>query len=104
MMAAPLEIRTQRPPMPASKRKFDAARFPYRPLALAPRAGRARPRLPLAAVGVRQGMQNTYRFPASTPAILLTDDYNPIDFYDLWLKERVRRAILETTDGDILLG
>lgn len=59
---------------------------------------------PLAAVGVRQGMQNTYRFPASTPAILLTDDYNPIDFYDLWLKERVRRAILETTDWDILLG
>lgn len=59
---------------------------------------------PLAVVGVRLGMQNTYRFPASTQAMLLTDDYNPIDFYDLWLKERVRRTILETTDWDILLG
>ena len=36
--------------------------------------------------------------------MLLTDDYNPIDFYDLWLKEKVRRTILETTDWDILLG
>jgi spermidine synthase len=59
---------------------------------------------PLAEAGVRQGLQNTYRFPVSTPAMLLTDDYNPIDFYDLWLKEKVRRTILETTDWDILLG
>jgi spermidine synthase len=59
---------------------------------------------PLAAAGVQQGMQQTYRFPAGTPAILLTDDYNPIDFYDLELKEKVRRTILETTDWDILLG
>lgn len=59
---------------------------------------------PLAAAGVRQGMQNIYRFPASTPSMLLTDDYNPIDFYDLWLKEMVRRSILNTTDWDILLG
>ena len=59
---------------------------------------------PLAATGVRQGLQNTYRFPAGTAAMLLTDDYNPIDFYDLWLKEKVRRTILETTDWDILLG
>ena len=59
---------------------------------------------PLAEAGVRQGLQNTYRFPAGTPAMLLTDDYNPIDFYDLWLKEKVRRTILETTDWDILLG
>jgi spermidine synthase len=59
---------------------------------------------PLAEAGVRQGLQNTYRFPVNTPAMLLTDDYNPIDFYDLWLKEKVRRTILETTDWDILLG
>lgn len=59
---------------------------------------------PLAEAAVRQGWQNTYSFPAGTPAMLLTDDYNPIDFYDLWLKEKVRRTILETTDWDILLG
>jgi spermidine synthase len=59
---------------------------------------------PMAEAGVRQGLQNIYRFPANTPAIVLTDDYNPIDFYDLWLKERLRRAILESIDWDILLG
>ncbi len=59
---------------------------------------------PMAAAGVRQGMQNIYRFPAGTPAMVLTDDYNPIDFYDLWIKERLRRSILDTTDWDILLG
>jgi hypothetical protein len=58
----------------------------------------------LAEAGVRYGLQTTYDMPASTPALLLTDDYNPIDFYDLWLKEKVRRTILETTDWDILLG
>jgi spermidine synthase len=59
---------------------------------------------PLAQDGVRQSMQRTYRYPAGMPAIVLTDDYNPIDFYDLWLKEKVRRSVLETTDWDILLG
>lgn len=59
---------------------------------------------PMAQAGVRQGMENTYRFPAGTPAIVLTDDYNPTDFYDLWLKEEIRRFILKTTDWDILLG
>jgi hypothetical protein len=34
---------------------------------------------------------------------VLTDDFNPIDVRDLWLKEKVRRTILETTDPDILL-
>jgi spermidine synthase len=59
---------------------------------------------PLAQAGVRRGMKNTYHFPASTAAIVLTDDYNPVDFYDLWMKENLRRLILETTDWDILLG
>lgn len=36
--------------------------------------------------------------------MLLTDDYNPVDFYDLPLKEKVRRTILDSTDWDILLG
>ncbi|MEO5658917.1 MAG: fused MFS/spermidine synthase [Polaromonas sp.] len=75
---------------------------PARPLPTAQLA--AFPVHPMAADGVRRGLQNTYRFPAGTPAMLLTDDYNPIDFYDLWVKEKVRRTILETTDWDILLG
>jgi hypothetical protein len=58
----------------------------------------------MAQAGVRRGMENTYHFPASTAAIVLTDDYNPVDFYDLWMKENLRRLILETTDWDILLG
>jgi hypothetical protein len=45
-----------------------------------------------------------YRFPPDTPAILLTDDFNPMDVHDAWLRERVRRNILETTDWGILLG
>ena len=44
-----------------------------------------------------------YGFPEGTPAILLTDDYNPADFYDAWLRESVRREILESTDWDMLM-
>lgn len=44
-------------------------------------------------------------FPLSReiPAIILSDDYNPIDFYDIWLKEHIRKNILENTDWDILI-
>jgi spermidine synthase len=45
-----------------------------------------------------------FRFADGTPAIVLSDDYNPFDFYDVWLKEQVRRAILATTDWTILTG
>jgi len=53
---------------------------------------------------VRLGMERPFVFPPQTPAIVLTDDYNPVDFYDLWLKEKVRKNIIEFTDFDILLG
>lgn len=53
---------------------------------------------------VLASMQQTFSFPPQTPAIVLTDDYNPVDFYDQWLKERVRKTILDTTDFDILLS
>lgn len=36
-------------------------------------------------------------------AIVLTDDYNPIDLVDLALKERVRKSVLATTHWDLLL-
>jgi spermidine synthase len=53
---------------------------------------------------VEQSMSNSFSFPPGTPALLLTDDFNPIDLRDLWLKEEVRQNILNTTDPDILLG
>lgn len=47
----------------------------------------------------------TYRFafPPSTPAIVLTDAYNPIDFHDVWLKEAVRHVVVNSTDWDVLI-
>jgi spermidine synthase len=44
-----------------------------------------------------------FRLPAGTPGIILTDDYNPIDFYDVWLKEWVRNLILDGVDMDVLI-
>jgi hypothetical protein len=45
-----------------------------------------------------------YQFPKGTRSMLLTDDFNPMDVHDAWLRERVRREILETTDWSILLS
>jgi spermidine synthase len=41
--------------------------------------------------------------PPSDGAIILTDDHNPIDFYDIGLKEWLRRSILANTDFDMLI-
>jgi spermidine synthase len=59
---------------------------------------------PLAAEGVWQNLAVPYRFPEGTRSMLLTDDFNPMDVHDAWLRERVRRGILETTDWGILLS
>jgi spermidine synthase len=59
---------------------------------------------PLAIDLVSQALAGRFSFPAGTPAMILTDDFNPMDLRDLWIKEAVRRDILETTDPDILLG
>lgn len=48
-------------------------------------------------------LRGEYRFPADAPALLLTDDFNPLDARDAWLKGRVRRELLEATDWDVLL-
>lgn len=64
-----------------------ADRFPIHPLANS----------------VTQLLDKTFRFPQETPAIVLLDDYNPIDFYDRSMKEQVRKTIIETTDWDILI-
>jgi spermidine synthase len=58
---------------------------------------------PLVEAAVRAGLSRTVAVPDHPGAFVLTDDYNPIDVRDLWLKEQVRRTILETTDPDILL-
>ncbi len=48
-------------------------------------------------------MGRTFSFPANTPAVILTDDFNPVDFYDTWLKEELRKNILKNQDADILI-
>ena len=45
-----------------------------------------------------------YEFPKDTPAMVLTDNYNPVDFFDGWLRELIRKSILESTDWDILIS
>ena len=45
-----------------------------------------------------------FEFPADTKAMVLTDAYNPVDFFDGWLREMVRKSILKTTDWDILIS
>ena len=58
---------------------------------------------PLPEKWVRHGLSHTVAVPDAPDAIVLTDDFNPIDVRDIWLKERVRRTILGTTHPDILL-
>ena len=53
---------------------------------------------------VRAQLGTRFTFPAGTPAIVLTDDYNPIDFYDSWLREYIRNGLLKGMDWDILIG
>lgn len=38
----------------------------------------------------------------TVPPIVLTDDYNPIDFFDTWLREEIRRGIMESDYKKIL--
>lgn len=52
---------------------------------------------------VLDNLGRQFHFPATTPALILTDDYNPIDFYDSWLREKVRQQILASTDLEMLL-
>jgi spermidine synthase len=53
---------------------------------------------------IRAHIGTRFTFPEDTPAIILTDNYNPIDFYDFWLREFIRQSILETIDWDLLAG
>ena len=64
---------------------------------------RAFPIAEMAREGVNRNIDSTFRFPSETPALILSDDYNPIDFYDRRLKERVREDIIKSTDWEILI-
>jgi spermidine synthase len=46
---------------------------------------------------------STFRFPPETKSIILTDEYNPADLYELWYKEKDREAILRGIYHDLLL-
>jgi spermidine synthase len=66
----------------------DAARFPIHPAARG---------------AVEKYFGREFSFPPGTPAIVLKDDYNPMEFYDLRVKERVRASILGSANPDMLL-
>ncbi|MBI5428940.1 MAG: fused MFS/spermidine synthase [Nitrosomonadales bacterium] len=53
---------------------------------------------------VRLGMERPFLFPAQTPAQVISDDDNPLESYGLWLRERMIRDMLDSTDFDILFG
>lgn len=56
-----------------------------------------------AAAEVRQNLDKVLVLADSSDDPVLSDDYNPIDFYDSRIKERTRRYYLKSTDWDILL-
>lgn len=53
---------------------------------------------------IRANLGKRFEFPAETPAIVLTDNYNPLDFYDISLREAIRKMILDTIDWNLLVG
>ena len=59
---------------------------------------------PLVRDGLRRGFGREVSLPASASGIVLTDNYNPIDVYDAWLREQARRDILDTINQDLLLS
>ncbi|MDH5326356.1 MAG: fused MFS/spermidine synthase [Gammaproteobacteria bacterium] len=53
---------------------------------------------------IRHNLGKRYDFPAGTRAMVISDEYNPIDFYDSWLRELNRSRVIRVTDWDVLLG
>lgn len=52
---------------------------------------------------ILRSMQQPFQYPPDNSAIILTDNYNPIDVYDVWLRELVRKRILQLTDLEVLI-
>jgi spermidine synthase len=59
---------------------------------------------PMAESVARHALRHPVQLSDPMPGPILTDDFNPIDVRDLWVKEWVRRNILESTHLSILLG
>lgn len=57
----------------------------------------------LAAESVTGILGREWMLPPEAPGTILTDEFNPIDFFDRRTRERVRAAIIAGTDFDILL-
>ena len=53
---------------------------------------------------VRSLMIDKFEFPAGTPAMTLTDSYNPIDFLDIKTREYSRKQTIHYSDIDFLLS
>lgn len=58
---------------------------------------------PFVSESIKGHIGKKFYFPPDTQAIILSDDYNPIDLHDVWIREKVRKEILKTTDLDILI-
>jgi len=48
-------------------------------------------------------LRKKYTFNEDQPAMVLTDNYNPIDFYDAALRERVRKNLLRYLNRELLI-
>lgn len=64
--------------------------------------GASHPVHPMARPAVERFLHRTFRFPPGTPAALLTDEGPPLDLQDVWLRERIRRGLLEATDWSVI--
>jgi len=68
-----------------------------------PKRFEAFPVHPMADRVVRHALRHPIVPPVRPVPLLLTDDFNPLDSRDLWIKEQLRREILGTTHPDILI-
>ncbi|MBF0559423.1 MAG: fused MFS/spermidine synthase [Nitrospirae bacterium] len=58
---------------------------------------------PMVAAKTRDQIGREFTLPSDAQGIILTDDYNPVDSWDLRLKEALRTLELSYTDKDMLL-
>ncbi|WP_210394547.1 fused MFS/spermidine synthase [Motiliproteus sediminis] len=52
---------------------------------------------------VAMALTRPYQLPRGAAGLVLTDNYNPIEFYDVAVREQIRRDILRDSDPDMLL-
>lgn len=57
----------------------------------------------LVEANTREVLGKEFTFLPDTPAMIVSDDYNPVDFFDVRVKESIRQQILSYTDWDMLI-